>query len=1398
MRRAACWLCGLAMAWAGVVVAAAPSVPPALQDWQAWVLHGHEQQSCALMTSPPDGGSFTHQCVWPTQLALAADEAGAQFKLGVHVGAESWVALPGNRDTWPQQVEVDGKPAVVLDRDGMPMLRLAAGDYSVQGNMHWEARPPRLHLPAAIALVNLTVDGKAIAQPERNDDWITLGQGTAHQREADALSVRVFRKLSDGMPPTLETEIELHVAGSAREQLLGPALPEGFIATALDGDLPARLDPDGRLRVQLRPGDWTLTLDARGTAALAKVAFTPPPAPWPQQEVWSYADAPNLRATRVAGVQSIDPGQANVPGDWRNLPAYVMGKGATLDVEQRARGLPGNNDRLKLTRALWLDFNGKGLTADDRIEGQLRDTDRLDVAAPWKLEHARQADADTPLLVTAGKGNTTGVELRTHDLDLRAGLRDGRHGGTRSATGGWQQTFDAVDATLHLPYGYRLLGAPGADRSPDSWIAHWNLLDLFVTAVIALLVWRLLGWQWALVALAFVVISHGEPGAPRWTPALAVVFALVAKVLPAGKLHKSARWAGIAMLALAAIATLPFAAVQLRDTLHPQLENAGFAWVAPDRVGVRANVATEFSAPPPQEPAVVSAPAPLPPPPPPAPPPPMEMAAAAAPGAGSQLKDSASGSPQTLQTVVTTGMAFSAASRMPGFPAGTVLQSGPGVPNWAHFGSSYRLGWSGPVTASQTWRMVILPAWATRILRVAMLGLLVAWLVALARGFGLRTRWPRGPRRTVAGAAAMLLLFALIPQARADSTPSPQLLSQLQARLLEAPKCAPQCAASPLAQVSAGNAGLQVMVEADAATHVAFPLPHMDAPAALTSVALDGKPASQLVKRDGTLWIALDRGVHRVTLQFQFGEGVGSAALHFPLQPPTVQVAAPMWQVGGTGGMKLLSDTLTFTRLQPTQNAPGAIPAAQAFPPYVKVVRNVMIGLDSSVTSAATRIAPAEGGFTVDVPLLPGEHVSTAGMKVEAGKVRVTFAPGQDSVSWSGTLDADGSLKLTAPALGDGAEVWRVSSTALMHLAFSGVPETGSDGTDAATGVHVFRPLPGETLEVGIHRPAAVAGDTVALDSVTLTSLRGEHAMETTLNLATRSTRGGEQGVSLPGDAVLLDVTRNGQPLQLNLHDGHLSLPVQPGRQQFSVRFRDAAPLGLLARTPAVAIDAPAANLRTSLALPQDRWVLWTWGPQAGPAVLYWSQLIVLLIVAIALARLAPTPLRWWHWLLLGLGFSTFAWSAFVVVALWLITVGLRARGERYVAMPRSPFNVLQILLAVFTLIALVCLVAAVPHGLLGRPDMRIDGLGSSAWNLHWFTDQSHGALPQAGAFSLPLWAYKLAMLLWALWLANALIGWLRWGFGAWMRGGYWKSASAGPTVTPMERAAADPDHAGP
>ena len=241
---------------------AAQDVPPPLSDWQGWVLHDVPQHDCPfLATQEPNAGSY--QCSWPGRLIFDAGRDGGRFSLDVHVDAADWVALPGDERYWPQQVSSNHQPVTVLKRGGQPMLWLVPGDYQLSGSLPWATRPARLRIPAAIGLVGLSVDDAAVSRVERNGEQLTLGEAAAAQRAADALSLRVYRRLEDGLPASLRTRLQINVAGSAREQTLGPVLPAGFVATALSGDLPARLENDGRLRVQLRPGQWTITLNAR-------------------------------------------------------------------------------------------------------------------------------------------------------------------------------------------------------------------------------------------------------------------------------------------------------------------------------------------------------------------------------------------------------------------------------------------------------------------------------------------------------------------------------------------------------------------------------------------------------------------------------------------------------------------------------------------------------------------------------------------------------------------------------------------------------------------------------------------------------------------------------------------------------------------------------------------------------------------------------------------------------------------------------------------------------------------------------------------------------------------------------------------------------------------------------
>ena len=129
---------------------------------------------------------------------------------------------------------------------------------------------------------------------------------------------------------------------------------------------------------------------------------------------------------------------------------------------------------------------------------------------------------------------------------------------------------------------------------------------------------------------------------------------------------------------------------------------------------------------------------------------------------------------------------------------------------------------------------------------------------------------------------------------------------------------------------------------------------------------------------------------------------------------------------------------------------------------------------------------------------------------------------------------------------------------------------------------------------------------------------------------------------------------------------------------------------------------------------------------------------------------------------------------AAALVAGWLLALGLRRiRGESLRG--AFLFNLGQLALVVWTLVALGILFWGVQIGLLGTPDMQIAGNGSSAYQLNWYTDRTGPLLPGAWILSVPLLLYRLAMLAWALWLALAMLRWLRWGWDCLNTGDGWR-----------------------
>ncbi|HET7843133.1 MAG TPA: hypothetical protein VFL14_03220, partial [Xanthomonadales bacterium] len=716
------------------------------------------------------------------------------------------------------------------------------------------------------------------------------------------------------------------------------------------------------------------------------------------------------------------------------------------------------------------------------------------------------------------------------------------------------------------------------------------------------------------------------------------------------------------------------------------------------------------------------------------------------------------------------------------YASNTVVQAGYGDPGWGW--SDYTLTWSGPVLPDQHVRLVVTPAWATRLLRVAFVALLALLLVRLVRISRATTGVAKPPL-----AAALVAAALLVPSiAGAQAIPSDELLEQLRARVLVAPDCAPSCGALASARVAATGDSVRMALEYHvAAERIAVPLPGADELLAVQSLSVDGRAEAGVVRAtDGSgEWIVLPRGVHRVEIVAR-AAAVEKVNVRFPLAPGLVSFEGNGWEAAGIRDDRLLTDSLELTRTRAAESA-VASGVAQQFPPFVQVVRSITLGIDWDVYTEVRRVAPAADAFSVELPLLPGEQVLSSELKVKDGRITVPFQAGAVSMSWTSRLDrAKAHLVLEAPALAGHAETWIVQATPMWNLRYSGVPPVYPEGEDWS---HEFHPLPGEKLELDIDRPEAVKGPTLAIDGVTLSEDVGKRATTHVLEMDLRSTQGGQHVVVLPAGAEVLGVTMGGETINVRPEKGRLSLPIKPGSQHAQVRWRETRDIGFVTRTDAVDVGAQASNINVAIHLPADRWVLAAGGPRVGPAVLYWGELLVMAIVAWFLSRLKRTPLRFHHWLLLGLGFSMASWWALLWFVAWLFALDARNRSPNLAS--SLAFNLRQIGLVLLTFVALPCLWFAIDSGLMGAPDMKIVGNSSYATDLRWFQDRTDGALPGTWAWSVPMWLYRAAMLAWALWLANALVKWLRWGWAAYSNGGHWRELARRAPAAPAVAAAA-------
>lgn len=1308
-------------------------IPEVLQPWRDWVTWDAEHQAC-----PPLYSNAGEQiCYWPSRLSLAATQSGGSWQVEVRVFGESWISLPGSVDAWPTNVRAGGEPIPVVERQGVPAVRLVAGVHQLSGEFQWDEMPQRIAVPKQVGILTLTVAGGAIPIPRWDAaGHVWLKRLRVESTDEDLLAAKVYRVVEDGIPVWLRTEIELTVSGRSREEELGWVLPEGWVVSRVESPIPVAMNERGEMKAQVRAGKWTVSVHAFRADRATEFQFAADAKPVTAAELIGFRANPGLRVAEIDGLQAVDVTQTTFPQKWRDLPVYQWVTNKTFQLAEKMRGMGDKRPAgLSIARHFWLDEDGQGITYRDELSGVMQQIWRLDVAGEQQLGAVRLA-GEGQLITKNPTTGSDGVEIRNRNVSMEAiGRIPAERSGELSATG-WEASAANLDLTITLPPGWRVFALFGADEVRGDWLTAWTLLDLFLLLIFSLSVFRLWGFKAGIVALLAFALAYHEVGAPRYAWFFLLIPAALLKFVPEGVIKTGIKQWKYAAALLLLILLVPFVIYQVQSAIFPQLEEQGFTYGQRDGFGLfdSGTYAVQSSRMMVQE-------------------------------AMEDLDATASRAPSRQGWDKQTGLAdFYSAGNM-GYDPNAKIQTGPAEPQWSW--NNVYCSWNGTVAAGESIRPLLISPPVHRVLTVVR-ALLLLLLTAIL--LGVRIRRPAIPTTTTA--AAILLGLFLIAEPASAQVPSQQMLDTLRERLLETSDAFPGAAEISNVDLKLDGNKISMQVEVHAVTEVAVPLPGRLPAWSPVSVKLNGTNDALVSRRDGYLWATVTRGVHRFQVEGLLPDAT-EWAWTFLLKPRHVTIDAVDWNVTGIRRNGVPRQQVFFARKQKATEGEAAYDQRN-FHAIARVDRYVEIGLIWKVRNVVTRLSAPGKAISLRIPLLAGERVLTSSARVQGGTVEVGFGAEQATVSWESELPIRETMELKSAATNAWVERWHLVTSPVWNVELSGSELAPIFEAGAGNLVPIWYPWPGEGVTLAFRRPQAVSGDTVTVRSVHHEITLGDRERSTILNLDLECSLGGDFVMQIDPAAEISTLTRDGTDIPVRRDGAKLFVPLQPGKQAVAFAWRVAEAMRTVVQVEKITLPVDGSNVTTTLHVPSSRWVLWTQGPLRGPAVRFWTILVVALPVAVILGSISISPLGRINWMLLAIGLTQVNVIAAMFVVGWLFLLAWRGQDER-ATMMSTKFNFLQLAIVGSTLIALLIFVGVVGAGLLGDPKMFIVGNGSSQTYLNWFQPRVGAELPEPMVVSTSVWFYRLAMLAWALWLAVMLLRWLIWGWQQFSKGGFWK-----------------------
>ncbi len=1341
----------------------AKPVPESLQSWVDWV---RDSADCPYIA----GAKQETVCAWPHQLVLerSLDKAGLRFRQQWEVFDRGWIPLPGDSQSWPENVRIDGKPAVVISRQHRPFVFVDKGRLTLQGEFPGHDGKRAFWLPADVVLVRYLVAG--VEQPVFLDDSGLLrfspgktATAVKLNQEKNSLTLKVFRHFRDDVPTEITTILRLTVSGKNRVVDFGRVTLPDSVPIQLQSRLRTSINERGELSAIVQSGTWDIRITAyypheqqrwwRGKAA---VPF------WPRNEYWYFQREPALYSTTLSGSPVIDPQSVDGPRQWNNLSAFIVAPNGGLEVKRVSRGTQASGEtHATIERDLWMSFSGQSLFLRDQLTGEAKPYSSLVVASPDITPQAIYLDGKPQVMVRSDDG--IGVSLRKRQLDATVlGTMDASEGYVMPANPYADLRAESIAARLHLPPGWRLL-AVDSDIQGDTWLSQWSLYLVFLLLIVSIAFARVIGLGWGIFAAATLGITFHEPQTPvlLWLLLLGLVAVLRNGLGNYPRLTLFLQKLKSVVLLAIALMLAAYTVVHVRDAIHPQL-----SWT---QAGTFEGTALE------QADRAESMPAP-------------EMVMRKSVPMVTEMM--ADGVPVLAASVATQDKSASVNR----FRQENEIRSTVGVPRWQ--GRVHFLHWDeSALQHAGSLPMVLMTPTMNLIFGfVSSAMLLLLFLRVAGVDLLMLRQWLRKRRTIVAVLFAAIGVVSLLPRpVVADDFPPAYLLKQLAEEVNRPPACLPDCASIDrlhLTLDAQGNMTARFSVQTVDDTGFAL----LQLPVAgleFRAFVLDdkGPPRSLPLKRQGKQLLArLPRGSHEVVLQAVVA---GDAAqLGIPLSVRRYSETVTGWvgsHVRDQHGWKALS----FRRQQQREasaatDRPAVLPHSR-LPAFFDVTREFMLTDGLYLETTVRRVSPTGSVETAAIPAWPQEVIIEAGAQVsrQGDVIQVLFNAGDQQIHFRSSLQfSDDELAASTGGLLRNIELppapeaqrtrWQFNYASQWELSVEGLPVIYQQ-TASGDNIKMLRPWPGETATLLVSRVAPQPGKTVAVQQFDLALAPHDGAggaLE--IDVEVEATQAQTLVLKIP-DATIRQVTVNGREIN-NEAGSEARIPLDIGHANIVIDGELNSGIAATYREPELSLvtsnGAPIElfNVTTEITMPRDRWVYHAEGRGVGPDFLFWSILPVLLLAAVILHVMQLGKINGVAWLAVMVGFTQAnSFGLYIGIGMavlfigWLYLLKLREGMDPFAHSPLK-FDAFQLLLLIVTIMALAAMADGLFNGLLGHPKMQVAGNGSDVWFLRWFNDRG---LPQASVKSLPMLYYRIVILVWAIWLSFIVLRWIKYAWQA-------------------------------